>query len=75
MDWLSKAKNWLTGTASDATQPLASSVPSVATDSGAQKMFGTAPEAPGTTLTGGRRSKTRRGRKGKKTHKRSHKKH
>jgi hypothetical protein len=34
---------------------------------------GTASEAPGTTTTGGRRrSKTRRHRKGKKTHKRKH---
>lgn len=70
-----KLSNAISGTTSVATQPLADSVPAVATDSGAQKTFGTAPEAPGTTMTGGRRVKTRRNRKGKKTHKRRQRKH
>lgn len=45
--------------------------PSVTTDAGVQKALGTAPEAPGTTITGGRRRKTRKGgRRGRKTHRR-----
>jgi hypothetical protein len=75
MDFFGKVKNWFTGTVSDATQPIADAVPSVATDSGSQQMLGTAPEAPGTTMTGGRRHKTRRSRKSKKTHKRRQRKH
>jgi hypothetical protein len=72
---LNKATSLVSGTASDATAPIANTVPSVATDSGAQKTLGTAPEAPGTTMAGGRRVKTRRSRKGKKTHKRRQRKH
>ena len=42
-------------------------------DSQAQRALGTASEASGTTITGGkRRHRTRRHRKGKKTHKRKH---
>ena len=43
-------------------------------DSQAQRALGTAPEASGTTMTGGKRRhhRTRRHRKGKKTHKRKH---
>lgn len=71
----SKISNAVSGITSDATEPIANTVPAVATDSGAQKTLGTAPEAPGTTMTGGRRVKTRRVRKGKKTHKRRQRKH
>ena len=75
MDFLEKAKNWVSGLTQTATQPIADTVPSVATDSGSQQSLGTAPEAPGTTMAGGRRVKTRRHRKGKKTHKRRQRKH
>lgn len=71
----SKISNAVSGITSDATEPIANTVPAVATDSGAQKTLGTAPEAPGTTMTGGRRVKTRRHRKSKKTHKRRQRKH
>ena len=61
-------------TISPAAEPVNTALPSVATDSGSQKMLGTAPEAPGTTVTGGRRRKTRRGGRRRKTHRR-HRKH
>jgi hypothetical protein len=73
-DLWQKATNAVSGTMSTVTQPLSSTVPSVATDSGSQQTLGTAPEAPGTTLAGGRRHKTRRGGKSKKTHRRRHRK-
>lgn len=57
-------------TISPAAAPVSSALPSVATDKGSEKMLGTAPEAPGTTVTGGRRRKTRRGGKRRKTHRR-----
>lgn len=75
MDFLEKAKNWVSGLTQTATQPIADTVPDIATDSGSQQTLGTAPEAPGTTMAGGRRVKTRRHRKGKKTHKRRQRKH
>ena len=75
MNFLEKAKNWFSGITSDATEPIANAVPSVATDSGAQETFGTAPEPPNTTMGGGRRVKTRRSRRSKKTHKRRQRKH
>lgn len=73
-DLWQKATNAVSGTMSTITQPLASTVPSVATDSGSQQTLGTAPEAPGTTMAGGRRVKTRRNHKNKKTHKRRQRK-
>lgn len=74
MDFLEKAKNWVSGLTQAGTQPIADTMPTVATDSGAQQALGTQPEAPGTTMAGGKRVKTRRHRKGKKTHKRRHRK-
>jgi len=58
------------GAISPAAQPVSNALPSVATDDGSKKLLGTAPEAPGTTVTGGRRRKTRRGGKRRKTHRR-----
>jgi hypothetical protein len=74
MDYLSslytRAKEAITGTVQT---PVTDTVKNtglapVATDSGAQKMLGTAPESSGTTMTGGKKPrKTRRARKSKKT--------
>ena len=58
------------GAISPAAEPVSTALPSVASDKGSEKMLGTAPEAPGTTVTGGRRRKTRRGGKRRKTHRR-----
>lgn len=74
MDFIEKAKNWLSGKTQDATQPIADAVPTAATDSGAQQALGTPSEPSGYTMGGGRRVKTRRHRKGKKTHKRKQRK-
>lgn len=54
-----------------AVQPLNTGVPSVASDSGATKLFGTAREKKGTTMSGGKRL-TRRRKHSKKTQKRKH---
>lgn len=54
-----------------AAQPLNVGAPSVATDSGATKLLGTAPEKKGITMSGGKRL-TRRRKTSKKTHKRKH---
>jgi hypothetical protein len=64
-------KNWFAGTAQTTVQPVANSVPTLATDSGSQQMLGTAREKKGHTMAGGRRA-TRRHRSSKKTSKRKH---
>ena len=46
----------------------------IVSDTVAAKTLGAAPEAQGTTLTGGRRHRTRKARKGRKT-RRGHRKH
>jgi hypothetical protein len=51
-----------------AAQPIQSTVPALTTTQGSTSLFGTAPETPGYTSTGGRRhGKTRRHRKGRKS--------
>ena len=64
-----KLSNVISGTASDVTEPIANTAPAIATDSGSQQMLGTSREKKGFTMAGGRRVKTRRSRKSKKTHK------
>lgn len=72
--FFSNLKSKITGTASDAAAPVQTALPEVATDSGTQQSLGLTPEVPGTTMTGGkrhRRHRTKRGgkRKAKKTRK------
>ena len=73
-DLWQKATNAASSTMNMFSQPVSNAVPTVATTEGAQQTLGTAPEAPGTTMAGGRRVKTRRHSKNKKTHKRRHRK-
>ena len=80
-DSLSQGWNDLKSKVTEAVQPSIDTAVQqtgtapLATTPGAQQTLGTAPEAPGTTMAGGRRKKhrTRRGgRKHKKTSKRRH---
>lgn len=69
----------LTGSiASVANTVKAAVTPKVAeplvSDAATADAIGAAPEAPGTTMTGGRRRRTRKARKGRKT-RRGHRKH
>jgi len=69
-EWLkTKVGSWMGSTA----QPVQSAAPSFTTTQGSTSWFGTAPETPGYTSTGGRRH-TRGSKKSKKTRrsKRSH---
>jgi hypothetical protein len=50
----------------DSVKSALSLPPAVSTDSGSAKMLGATPEAPGTTITGGRRRKTRGAKRGSK---------
>jgi hypothetical protein len=61
-------KNWASGMMQSAVAPFQSAVPSATTTSGSTSLFGTQPETPGYTSTGGRRSK--KGRKTRKATKR-----
>jgi acyl-CoA reductase-like NAD-dependent aldehyde dehydrogenase len=75
MQWLTDTISGIGARIKGTAQPAADSVDMgpLVDDSQAQKALGTAPEAPGTTMTGGkRRHRTRRHRKAKKTHKRKH---
>lgn len=80
-DSLAQGWNDLKNTVTGVVQPVVDTAVQqtgtqpIATTPGAQQTLGTAPEAPGTTMAGGRRKKhrTRRGgRKHKKTSKRKH---
>ncbi len=68
MSFFEKVKNWFSGNTAPTTPSI--DVPDIASDSGTQKILGTAPEPEGQTMAGGRRHRTRRHRKAKKTHKR-----
>jgi len=70
MSFFKKVSDWFSGNTQTAVQPLNTVAPDIATDSGATKMLGTEKEPAGYTMAGGRRVKTRRHRKSKKTHKR-----
>ena len=71
-----KAKAAVTGTAQPVVDDAvdATRLTPVATDKGAQQTLGTAPETPGTTMTGGKKyRKTRKSKKvSKKTMRRKH---
>lgn len=69
MEWLKEQYNKLTGHVDTSLAPVRDAVPTIATTQGSQTALGTAPETPGTTLTGGRKRKTRRHKKTKKTRK------
>jgi hypothetical protein len=73
METYESLKNWVSGALQSASAPFQSVAPSVTTTQGASSLFGTAPETPGYTSTGGRRH-TRGSKKSKKTRrsKRSH---
>jgi hypothetical protein len=75
MQWLQDTFGGIVAKIKGTAQPAADDLGmgSLTDDSQAQQALGTASEAPGTTMTGGkRRHRTRRHRKGKKTHKRKH---
>lgn len=61
------------GNTNTAVQPLNVAAPNLTTTGGATKTFGTAPEKTGYTMAGGKRHRTRRVSKHKKTHKRHRK--
>ena len=63
-------KNWFSG--NTPVQPLNTVAPEITTTEGATKTFGTAPEPNGYNVSGGRRHRTRRHKKSKKTSKRKH---
>lgn len=64
-------KNWASGMMQSAAAPFQSAAPGAATTSGSTSLFGTKPETPGYTSTGGRRLK-KKGRKTRKATKRRH---
>lgn len=76
--WWTKTKDAVSSTVQPVVDTAVSTTGTapIATTDGAQKALGTAPEAPGTTMAGGRRKKrhhkTRRNKKTKKTMKRKH---
>lgn len=78
MDWLKNnfpgAHSAITSVTDTITKPVQTALPSVATDSGSAKMFGAPAESTGTTMTGGRRRKTR-GKRGSKKTRRGGKRH
>ena len=72
--FFSGLKEKIKGTASDAVAPVQTALPAAATDAGATAALDVKPEVPGTTMTGGKRHRskhTKRGgkRKAKKTRK------
>lgn len=72
MQWLKdnlpSVHSAITSATNTATNTLQTALPSIATDSGTAKMLGVPNESAGTTMTGGRRHKTRGGkRQSKKT--------
>lgn len=79
----SLAQGWdsLKNTVTGAVQPAVDSAvqqtgtQSIATTPGAQQTLGTAPEAPGTNMVGGKRRRRRTIKKSKKTKKTSKRKH
>ena len=70
MDWLKSnfpgAHSAITSVTDTVTKNVQTALPSVATDSGSAKMLGVPSESSGTTMTGGRRRKTRGGKRGSK---------
>lgn len=70
MDWLKNnfpgAHSAITRVTDTVTKPIQTALPSVATDSGSAKMLGAPTETAGSTMTGGRRRKTRGGKRGSK---------
>lgn len=73
LDSLKEAYNKMVGTTDTAVKPLNTMAPNLTTTQGGVKTFGTAPEKGGYTMAGGRRHRTRRNNKHKKTHKRNRK--
>lgn len=75
MEWLKTnfpgAHSALTKATETVTKPVQTALPSVATDSGSAKMLGAPAESSGTTMTGGRRRKTRSKKHGGKKTRRS----
>lgn len=69
MDTYESWKNWASGMMQSAAAPFQSAAPAVTTTQGASSWFGTAPETPGYTATGGRRHRSKKSRK---TRKRRH---
>jgi hypothetical protein len=59
-------KNWASGMMQSAATPFQGAAPSVTTTQGASSWFGTAPETPGYTATGGRRARSKKSRKSRK---------
>jgi|APCry1669189000_1035189.scaffolds.fasta_scaffold13569_3 hypothetical protein len=68
METYESLKNWVSGALQSASSPFQSVAPSVTTTQGSTSLFGTAPETPGYTSTGGRKY-TRSSKKSKKTRK------
>jgi len=64
-------KNWASGLMQSAVSPVQSGAPGLATTQGSSSWFGTQPETPGFTATGGRRLK-KKSRKTRKVSKRKH---
>jgi len=73
-DWFSSKIAEVTGKTpqqhADAVKSALKLPPALVNDSDGAKAFGAAPEAPGTTMMGGRRHRTRRGKKARKTRRR-----
>lgn len=70
MDWLKNnfpsAHSAITSVTNTVTKPVQTALPSVATDAGTKKMLDVGVEPVGNTMTGGRRRKTRGGKRGSK---------
>ena len=68
MEWLRQNLPAVHGAITSVTQtvakPVQNALPSVATDSGSAKMLGAPAESAGTTMTGGRRHRKQKTRKG-----------
>jgi len=69
MDWYESMKNSLSGTMQSVASPVQAVAPAVTTSQGSSSWFGTKPETPGYTSTGGRRHTKVSKRKTKKTRK------
>ena len=73
MDWFQKAKDAVANMGNTVAQATQTVLPSsVSTDQGVRDSLKLPSDGPSMTVTGGRRRKTRRGGKKRKTHKRKH---